>query len=172
MTKRITMKAVTAWCLLLASPVGAQPPQPPPEVGPLAEQYLDARAGLALNDALARALEHEPSLWVSRAEVDAARGLRAQATRRPNPTLSLERRDEPAGTDNQTMVTIQWPLDLFRRAPRIEVRDREVEASTHTVADRQRTLLADVRAHYGQAAAAVREVAVSEQSFVVSYRQK
>jgi cobalt-zinc-cadmium efflux system outer membrane protein len=175
MTKRMTIAATTAattaGCLLLASLAVAQPPQPPIEIGPLADQYLDARGGLALTDALAQALEHEPSLRVSRAEVDAARGLRAQATRRPNPTVSLERRDEPAGTDTQTMVTIQWPLDLFRRTPRIEVRDREVEASTQTLADRQRTLLADVRAHYGQAAAAVREVAVSEQVAIATRRQ-
>jgi cobalt-zinc-cadmium efflux system outer membrane protein len=69
------------------------------------------------------------------------------------------------------MVTVQWPLDLFRRTPRIEVRDGEVEASTHTAADRQRTLLADVRAHYGQAAAAVREVAVSERVAAATLRQ-
>ena len=69
------------------------------------------------------------------------------------------------------MVTAQWPLDLFRRASRIEVRDREVEASEQTVADRQRTLVADVRERYGQAAAAVREVAVTDNIAVSTRRQ-
>ena len=69
------------------------------------------------------------------------------------------------------MVTVQWPLDLFRRAPRIEVRNREVEASEHTVADRQRTLVADVRMRYGQAAAAVREVAVTDNIAASTRRQ-
>ena len=57
MTKRMTIAAMIVWCLLLASSAVAQPPSPPAEAGPLADHYLDARAGLTLTDALAQALE-------------------------------------------------------------------------------------------------------------------
>ena len=84
--------------------------------GPLADRYVDAVNGLSLDQAIAGALEREPGLRATRAEVDVARGMRVQAGLRPNPSLSFERRDEPAGTDSQTTVAIEWPLDVFRRA--------------------------------------------------------
>jgi outer membrane protein TolC len=88
--------------------------------------------------------------------------MRLQAGLRPNPTLSLERREEPAGTDNQTMVGVELPLDLFRRGARIAVADRELEATEQSVADHVRLLLSEIRMRYGQAAAAVRDLAVAD----------
>ena len=82
---------------------------------PVAQQYVDPVNGLSLDQAVARALEQEPSLRAARSEIDVARGMRLQASLRPNPTISFERREEPAGTDNQTMFAVEWPLDLFRR---------------------------------------------------------
>src|SRR5688572_26564865 len=90
----------------------------------LASQYVDERTGLGLDTAIARALEREPSLRAVRAEIEVAQGLRQQAGLRPNPTLQLERRDEPAGTDYLTSIGIQWPLDLFRRAGRVQTAER------------------------------------------------
>ncbi len=131
------------------------------EVRPLAEQYIDTRNGLSLADAIARAIDREPTLRAARAEIDVARGMRIQAGLRPNPTLSFERREEPAGTDNQTMMQVQWPLDLFRRPARVATADREVEATERSVDDRIRMLVADVRLRYGQAASAIREMTVA-----------
>src|SRR4030095_6695719 len=82
----------------------------------LASQYVDERAGLGLDTAIARAREREPSLRAVRSDIEPARGLHQQAGLRPNPTLTLERRDECGGTDNLTSIGIQWPLDLFRRS--------------------------------------------------------
>ena len=79
-------------------------------------RYVDPVGGLSLEQAVARALENEPSLRAIRGEIDVAKGARLQSGLRPNPSLSFERRDEPSGTDNLTTVSIMWPLDLFRRA--------------------------------------------------------
>jgi cobalt-zinc-cadmium efflux system outer membrane protein len=130
--------------------------------GQIASAYIDVKAGLSLNDAVTRAIRDEPSLRAVRAELEAARGLRLQSSLRPNPTFAIERREQPAGTDNQTMVNVEWPLDLFRRNARVAVADREVERSDRAVADGARLLAADVRLRYGQAAAAVRDLVVAD----------
>ena len=132
------------------------------EQRPLAERYIDSASGLTLADAIAAALEREPSLRASRAELDAARGVRRQAGLRANPSLMFERREEPAGTDNQTMLQVSMPLELFRRSARIDVAERELEAAAHVVSDRTRMLISDIKVRYGQAAAAAREIAVAE----------
>jgi cobalt-zinc-cadmium efflux system outer membrane protein len=132
------------------------------EQRPLADQYIDAAAGLTLAGAIAGALEREPSLRASRAQLEAARAMRRQAALRSNPTLTLERREEPAGTDNQTMVQALVPLELFRRSARVDVAQRELEVTEHTVADRTRMLVNDIKMRYGQAAAAARDVAVAD----------
>jgi cobalt-zinc-cadmium efflux system outer membrane protein len=127
-----------------------------------AEQYVDRENGLSLNDAIVRMLEREPALRGARTEIDVARGMRMQAALRPNPTITLERREQPAGEDNQTMVAIEWPLDLFRRGARVTVAGREAEAVEHSVADRVRMLVADVRLKYGEAAVAIRALALAD----------
>src|SRR5262245_28500511 len=133
--------------------------------------YVDPVGGLSLNDAIGRALEHEPGLRASRAQIDMARGLREQAGLRPNPSLSFLQQQEPGGTDNQTRVELQWPLDLFRKTGRVEVADREVDVAQHATADRERTLVADVRLRYGEAAAAVRTLTVTEQLLAATRQQ-
>ncbi|HLG55248.1 MAG TPA: TolC family protein [Vicinamibacterales bacterium] len=138
---------------------------------PLASQYIDERAGLELNTAIARALEREPTLRAVRSDIEAARGLQQQASLRPNPTLTLERRDEPAGTDSLTSIGIQWPLDLFRRAGRVQTAERGVQATQLAVADRERLLVADVRMQYGVTAAAVRDVFVADELVAAAQQQ-
>ena len=137
----------------------------------LASQYVDERSGLELDRAIARALEREPSLRAVRTEVEAARGMQQQAGLRPNPTLTLERRDEPAGTDKLTSIGIEWPLDLLRRAGRVQTAERELQATQLAVSDRERLLVAEVRIQYGVAAAAVREVLVADELAVAAQQQ-
>src|SRR5258708_6217136 len=91
----------------------------------LVARYLDPVAGLTLQDAIGRALEREPAIRAARTETDVARGLRLQAGLRPNPTVSFMQQEEPLGTDSQSRVEVQWPLDLFRRPGRVAVADRE-----------------------------------------------
>jgi cobalt-zinc-cadmium efflux system outer membrane protein len=83
----------------------------------------------------------------------------------------VEYRDEPSGTDNQTMVSVEWPLDLFRRTGRVEVADREIAVANSSVADRERQLAADVRARYGEALVAIRDLSVLEEVIATARRQ-
>jgi outer membrane protein TolC len=73
--------------------------------------------------------------------------------------------------DNQTRVELQWPLDLFRKAGRVAVADREIEVAQHGTANRERTLASEVRTAYGEVAAAVRTLSVTEQLAAATGRQ-
>lgn len=165
-SRRITNLMIAA--ALWPAPVRGQETAPPQA---LASAYVDERAGMGLDDAVARALEREPSLRAARADIDVARGQRLQAGLRLNPTITVERRDEPAGTDNQTSIGIEWPLDLFRRQGRVRAAERELDATRLAVADRERLLIADVRMQYGAAAAAVRDVVVADELVATAQRQ-
>lgn len=162
-TRRITSVLIAA--VALAAPVHGQEP------AALAARYVDERGGLTLAQATARALEREPSIRASRSDIAVARGARLQAGLRPNPSLTFERRDEPAGQDNQTSVGVEWPLDLFRRAGRVRTADQELVAALLVVADRERLLVADVRMAYGVVAAAVRDLTVADDEIAVAGRQ-
>jgi cobalt-zinc-cadmium efflux system outer membrane protein len=128
-------------------------------------------AALSLDDAVARALEREPSLAAARSDADAVRGMLAQAQLRPNPMVTATRQQEPGGMDNQTSVMMEWPLDLFRKAGRVNVAAREVEAAAYRLSDRQRILIADVRRAYGAAAAARRNLELAGELTAAIQRQ-
>jgi len=166
---RIRLRTITFMigAVVLAVPARGQGPAPPA----LASQYVDERAGVGLDTAIARALEREPSLRAVRSDIEAARGLQQQAGLRPNPTLTFELRGEPAGTDNLTSIGIQWPLDLFRRDGRVQTAERGLQATQLAVADRERLLIADVRVQYGVAAAAVRDVFVADELVAAAQQQ-
>ena len=137
-----------------------------------AAAYIDPVNGLTLDDAVARALEREPGLRASRARVEVARGLQAQASLHPNPSISFSQLEEPAGTDNQTRVEIQWPLDLFRKSTRLAVAGHEVDAEQHATADRARLLAGSVRMKYGEVVTAVRTLSITEELVAATTRQR
>ena len=166
MTTRIVLSVLIAALMTEVSAVAQAPISEP-----VAKQYVDSVNGLSLEQAIARALEQEPSLRAARSEIDVARGMRLQASLRPNPTVSFERREEPAGTDNQTMVAVEWPLDLFRRSGRVAVADREVSVTELAVADQERLLAAEVRMRYGDVVGAVRDLAILDELFAATRRQ-
>jgi cobalt-zinc-cadmium efflux system outer membrane protein len=95
-----------------------------------------------------------------------------QAGLRPNPSVSFEQRVEPGGTDAQTMLTAEWPLDLYRRTGRQAVADAEVSVAGHAIADRERRLIADVRARYGEVLVAVRDLDVLDRAIDAATRQR
>jgi cobalt-zinc-cadmium efflux system outer membrane protein len=166
MTTRIVLSVLIAALMTEVSAVAQAPISEP-----VAKQYVDSVNGLSLEQAIARALEQEPSLRAARSEIDVARGMRLQASLRPNPTVSFERREEPAGTDNQTMVAVEWPLDLFRRSGRVAAADREVGVTELAVADQERLLAAEVRMRYGAVVGAVRDLAILDELFAATRRQ-
>jgi cobalt-zinc-cadmium efflux system outer membrane protein len=143
--------------LLLVRTAHGQSPGP---AAVKASSFVDPVNGLSLADAITLALAHEPSLLAVRRQVEVARGERQQAALRPNPMLAYEQRTEPRGTDAATMLTVEWPLELFRRAGRIAVADAGQGAAAAAVADRERRLVGDVRTRYGEVIAAARDLEV------------
>jgi outer membrane protein, heavy metal efflux system len=167
MTIRTALSVLIA-TLLTSVPTLAQSPS---GQAPLAGRFVDPANGLSLEQAIARALEQEPSLRASRSQVDVAQGTRQQASLRPNPSVSFERREEPGGTDNLTTVGVEWPLDLFRRSGRIAVADRELTTAQLAVADRERLLAADARKRYGDVLAALRDLALFDELLAATQKQ-
>src|SRR6185369_8464928 len=156
MRTHIIRAVFLASCLGFAPMAGAQDPT----AARLSDRFIDTQSGLSLDNAIGQALEREPILRSVRSEVQVAQSKRLQATLRPNPTVSIEQRQEPTSRDNQTMAQVQWPLDLFRRPARVAVADRAIEVSQRAVEDRTRLLMADVRGRYGDAAAAIRDLSL------------
>lgn len=166
MTTRRRLVSLLFAVMALAAPAHGQEAAPPP-----VPQAIDPGPGLGLDEAIAVALDREPSLRGARTEIEVAEGLYQQARLRQNPTLTFERRDEPDGTDSQASVGLEWPLDLFRRRGRVQTTERELQATTFAVSDRERLLVADVRMQYGVAAAAMRDVAVAGDVVATARRQ-
>jgi outer membrane protein, heavy metal efflux system len=138
---------------------------------PIAGRFVDPANGLSLEQAIARAIEQEPSLRAARSQVEVAQGTKLQASLRPNPSVSFERREEPGGTDNLTTVGVEWPLDLFRRGGRVTVADREIATAQLAVADRERVLAADVRTRYGDVLATIRDLALLDEILTATRNQ-
>jgi cobalt-zinc-cadmium efflux system outer membrane protein len=166
MNTRLMAALLALW--LLPHAAAAQMAGPAPFE---AAVFVDPVNGKSLDQAIAQALAREPSLQSSRMAVDAARGMQVQAGLRRNPSLSAELRGEPAGSDNQLMLGVEWPLDLFRRQGRTAVAEREVAAAELSVADRERLLASDVRARFGDVLAAVRDLAAIEELVNAARRQ-
>ena len=167
MTMRIALSVLIATLLTGVSSSA----QSPGGQASLISQFVDPVNGLSLEQAIARAIEQEPSLRESRSQVEVAQGTKIQASLRPNPSVSFERREEPGGTDNLTTVGVEWPLDLFRRGGRIAVADREVATAQLAVADRQRVLAADVRTRYGDVLATIRDLALFDEMVAATQNQ-
>lgn len=161
----MNLRAIAALFLISALISGTSAAQTAPP-------FVDQANGLTLDQAIARALAQEPSMRAARTTIDAARGMRVQAGLRKNPSVSAELRSEPSGTDNQTMVSVEWPLDLFRREGRITVADREIAAAELAVANRERLLVAEVRGRFGDALSAVRDLATLNELIDASRRQR
>ena len=98
MTPRIALSVLIATLLTSVSTSA----QSPGGQAPLAGRFVDPANGLSLEQAIARAIEQEPSLRAARSQVEVAQGAKSQASLRPNPSVSFEWRDEPGGTDH-------WP---------------------------------------------------------------
>jgi cobalt-zinc-cadmium efflux system outer membrane protein len=97
--------------------------------------------------------------------------MKLQAGLRANPTLSIERREEPGGTDSATEIGVEWPLELSRRGTRVAVADAELTVAEHEAADVRRQLAGDVAVAYGDVAAALRGLALTDEVLDASTRQ-
>jgi cobalt-zinc-cadmium efflux system outer membrane protein len=169
MTKRFWI-VMACGILTWSASVGAQS-DPPGSRDALASKYINSETGITLADAIARALAQEPTLRATRTDVDVVKGRQLQAGLRPNPTISFMQQSEPAGTDKQSRVEVQWPLDLFRKAGRVAVAEQELQVTQQSVSERERLLAVDVRMKYGEVAAGVRDLSVSDDLLGTTTRQ-
>ena len=167
MTRRIALSVLIA-TLLTGVSTSAQSPG---GQAPLVSRFVDPANGLSLEQAIARAIEQEPSLKVVRSQVEVAQGMRSQASLRANPSVSFEWRDEPGGTDHLATIGVEWPLDLFRKGERVAVADREVTVAQLSASDRERLLTAEVRARYGDVLATIRDLALFDEIVAATQNQ-
>ncbi|HEX8187171.1 MAG TPA: TolC family protein, partial [Pyrinomonadaceae bacterium] len=125
--------------------------------------YFDPAGGVTADEAVARALASNGELLALRGEVEAARARVRQAGFRANPRLDVSGAKAVTTPDHQLMVEGMLPLELGgRRAARVRVAGREVEVREALLADRERTLAAEVRAKFGEALASVLKLGVTE----------
>jgi cobalt-zinc-cadmium efflux system outer membrane protein len=134
------------------------------------DRFLDARAGKSVEDLVSLALAQEPMLAAARLGVEAAQGRVRQARLRPNLAVSFFRQEEAGGTDNETSVAVDWPLDLYRRDARETAAARAVDGARYEAEDRARLLAADVRRRAGALLAAVRALRVTEDQLAAARR--
>ncbi len=133
---------------------------------PCMGQAAEPRGGwdLSIDELVERALTENPELRATRAEVEAAQGRLLQAGLRPNPVLDLGVQHSVTGPDNNFMVGVTLPLDLNgRKAGRLGVAERELALKQGQVAERERTLRAEVRLKAGELLAARRNLRISEE---------
>jgi cobalt-zinc-cadmium efflux system outer membrane protein len=120
---------------------------------------------------VATALERSPELRASRTTIAAAGGRLTQASLRPNPMLSGSRM-LMTGEQHQTLVELEWPLDLFRRPGRVGVAQHAVEATTLAIEDRERMVAASVREQAGRLLAARRNVEIMTEALTAARRTR
>src|SRR5438874_10172085 len=75
---------------------------------------------------VATALERSPEIRAARTAMSAAGGQLTQAGLRPNPTFSGSQM-LMTGAQHQTLLEVEWPLDLFRREARVGTARHAVE---------------------------------------------
>ena len=137
----------------------------------LRAQEVTTGEPLTLGQAVALVLSRQPSLRAATADLEALRGMSVQADLRANPTASFELRQEPGGTDNAIDLGIEWPLELHRRGARVAVADADVTVAEYEQAEARRKLVGDVAAAYGDAAAAARELAITDEVLAAISKQ-
>jgi cobalt-zinc-cadmium efflux system outer membrane protein len=120
-----------------------------------------------MDDAIARAIEADPSVRAAQAGVDAARGTRRQAGALANPELGVEvenfngRGDLRGLQGAESTFSISQPLELFgQRRAHISVADRQLHGAELDRALAGLDLVRDVQTAYYEALAANERVAI------------
>jgi cobalt-zinc-cadmium efflux system outer membrane protein len=129
---------------------------------------------LTLEQALARLLTENPTLRTAAAEVEVARGRLLQAGVIPaNPVVSAEgaRRSVPPEIDIDYGVGLAQEIEVGgQRQLRTRAAEYDVARAEHALADRQRTLEAEVRRKFAGLVAAERRRTLAEESAQLAER--
>lgn len=137
-----------------------------PTLGSVLSAYVDPLQGASSSDLVRRALTANTELAAARLEVARARGRLGQAGLRPNPTIDFEQttgRFTGSAGERETSIGFALPLEVSgQRRARVNLARAELEAAEAEVADRERRLVAEVRASYAEALAAIRELEITD----------
>lgn len=123
---------------------------------------------LTIDQLVAAAIDRSPEIRAARAEAGATQGQVTQARLRPNPMVMATRQEELGGSGYQSMASVAWPLELFRRPARITAALREAEVAAVSVLERERLLAAAIRGQAGRLLAARRTLAVSNEALTAA----
>jgi len=136
---------------------------------PASVAYLDSQNGMTADQAVALALENNGEILAAREEIEASRAMVKQAGLRSNPKLAASGAKQINGADNNQMAEVMFPLELGRRrAARIAVAQKELEAREFELANQERLLSADVRLKFGEALAAIKKLEVTERTLAAA----
>ncbi|HRE42526.1 MAG TPA: TolC family protein [Terricaulis sp.] len=135
-----------------------------------AQSVAAQEAPLALDDALNRAITHDPGLRAAQAGVDAAHGGRLSARARPNPELGIEIENfngpgELRGFNSaETTFSLSQELELGgQRSARIAVAEYELQGAALDRAIRGLDLIRDVQIAYFTALAAQEQAEIERE---------
>ena len=164
---------MVVWCVslfaLVFQPAAVIRAQTHTISAPASTLYLDMQNGMTADQAVTLALENNGELQASRKEVEAARAMVKQAGLRANPKVTASGARQIGGADNNQMAEAMLPLELGgRRAARIAVARRELEAREYELSNQERLLAADVRLKFGEALAAIKKLDVTEKTLAVA----
>lgn len=130
-----------------------------------ASHYVDPQ-GISSDDIVRRAIGSNAELAAVRLDIERARARMRQAGLRPNPTIDFEQTTgKLTGStgERETSIGFALPLELNgQRQKRVNLAQVELEAAEAEVADRERRLIAEVRAAHAEVLAAVRELEITE----------
>ena len=165
------MASATVWP---ASSEHAAPTREDPIATSDAVAYLDPESGMDVQTLVRQALERNAGLIAVRQRLQEVRGLLRQARMLPNPGLEIEYgRGSILGSPGEEDFSIGYAHTFLlggKRARRVEVARILADMVRFEVADAERRLIADVRAAYVEALAAIRNVQTVEELLRVNGR--
>jgi cobalt-zinc-cadmium efflux system outer membrane protein len=134
--------------------------------GSTISRYYHPEEGISSDELVRRVLASNADLAAARLDVERARARLRQAGLRANPTVEFEHATgnlTGSPGERETGVGFSLPLELNgQRQRRVDLAKAELEAAEAEIADRERRLVAEARAAYGEALAAVRELEITE----------
>ncbi len=149
---------------------------------PAVSQFVDAANGVTLDQLVQMALTRNADLLATRQRTVEAQGLLRQAGFRPNPVLETEySTGSPTGSSGEGEFSIGYAHTFElggKRARRVDLGQAGVGLARLEVADRERTLRAELQERYIAAMAAIRNLEavaqhldVTHQSYTVTERR-
>ena len=149
---------------------------------PPVSQFVDPANGVEVEQLVQMALKRNADLLATRQRTVEAQGLLRQAGFRPNPVLETDyTTGAPTGSSGERDFSIGYAHTFElggKRARRIDVGQAGLDLARMEVADRERTLRAELQERYIAAMAAVRnldavaqQLEVTQQSYTVTQRR-